>query len=411
MFNQLDEAVNWIETQIKFRPKTSLDHMKEALSFLQLDLSHMKKIHITGTNGKGSVCMMTTQVLVESGMRVGTFISPYLIRFNERIKLNGKDISDSDLLDSINKVFDLNKTYFEHSGLTLSFFELMTLMSLIYFVDNKVDVIVMEVGIGGRLDATNILNYDVSVITNVGMDHMRQLGNTLESIALNKLGILKVKGHLITSIDSGLHDLVKDYVSKMNATLKVIEKRDVSTISELPHKIEYNHQVYELSLLGDFQNTNAALVIEVIKYLFPNIPDQIINEGLSKTEHPGRLETVLPGVILDGAHNIHAMKEVIFSLKSIFKVYNIHVLFSALSDKEPEVMLNELKKYASSITLTAFPDARYKNLDFLPFNFELNPKTALNNLIKNKKENDVIFITGSLHFIGYMKKEIIPYFK
>lgn len=411
MFNDLKLAIAWIETQIKFRPKTSLDHMKDALSILQLDLSRIKKIHVTGTNGKGSVCMMTSQILIESGLNVGTFISPYLVKFNERIKLNGQDISDNDLLIAINHVHDVNELYQSKTGQTLSFFELMTLMALIYFHKNQVDVIVMEVGIGGLLDATNILNYDVSVITNVGMDHMKQLGDTYEAIAANKLGIVKHKGHLITSIDPSLYPLVEDHVAIKKASVAFVKKESVLTISELPHIISYKNNKYELSLLGYFQNINAALAIDVVKYLYPDIYLENIQQGLLKTKYAGRLETVLPGVIIDGAHNLHAIRQVIFSLKSIYKVYNVHVLFSALSDKEPKLMLDELKKYAKTITLTAFSDPRYKNLDFLPYNFELNPKKALNNLIQNKKEDDVILVTGSLHFIGYMKKEVIPYLK
>jgi len=411
MFKTVNEAINWIETQIKFRPKTSLDHMKDALSILQLDLSNIKKVHVTGTNGKGSVCMMTSQILIEQGLSVGTFISPYLVRFNERIKLNGKDIEDNDLLESINEVYELNQSYHKQSGQTLSFFELMTLMSLIYFVQSKVDIIVMEVGIGGLLDATNILNYDVSVITNVGMDHMKQLGNTLESIATNKLGILKLNGHLFTSVDESLHDLFNEYAQDKHATVTFIRPDIIDSISEQPHIIRYKGNLYKLSLLGDFQKTNAALAIETVRYLYPNIEESSLLVGLANTYYPGRLETVLDGVIIDGAHNPHAIDKVIFSLNSLFKVYNIHVLFSALSDKEPEIMLKQLETIAKSITLTAFPDPRYKNLDFLPYNFEINPIRALKNLIDNKKENDVIFITGSLHFIGYMKKEVIPYLK
>jgi dihydrofolate synthase/folylpolyglutamate synthase len=371
----------------------------------------MKKIHVTGTNGKGSVCMMTTQILIEQGLLVGTFISPYLVKFNERIKLNGKDIDDSELLTSINEVYELNQTYNKKSGQTLSFFELLTLTSLIYFVKSKVDVIVMEVGIGGLLDATNILNYDVSVITSIGMDHMKQLGNTLESIARNKLGILKQNGQLFTSVDPTLHDLFSEYARDKHASLAFIKPDMIETISEQPHIMKYKGNLYKLSLLGNFQKTNAALAIETVRHLYPSIDESSILLGLAKTYYPGRLETVLDGVIIDGAHNPHAIEKVIFSLKSLFKVYNIHVLFSALSDKEPEIMLRQLETIAKSITLTAFPDPRYKNLDFLPYNFEIDPIRALKNLIENKKENDVIFITGSLHFIGYIKKEVIPYLK
>lgn len=411
MFNNVQNAIDWIESQLRFRPKTSLDHMKHALSMLQLQLDNIKKIHVTGTNGKGSVCMMTTQVLVEAGYKVGTFISPYLVRFNERIKLNAQDIDDESLLISINNIYELNERYFLKMGFKLSFFELMTLMAFTFFSEMKVDVMVIEVGIGGLLDATNILNYDVSVITNIGLDHMKQLGDSLEQIATNKLGILKPGGHLITTVNDDLHQQFMRDIESKDATIKIIYDQDVQTLSEQPHIINYKNNNFQLSLLGDYQRLNAALAIEIVNYLYPNVSHKTINMALSQTNYPGRLETVLPDVVIDGAHNIHAIRQVIFSLKSLYKVYNIHVLFSALSDKESNLMLDELNKYAKSITLTAFPDPRYKNLDFLPYKFELNPKKALTNLIKYKQENDVILITGSLHFIGYMKKEVIPYLK
>ncbi|WP_025724862.1 bifunctional folylpolyglutamate synthase/dihydrofolate synthase [Acholeplasma granularum] len=411
MFNQLDDAISWIEKQIKFRPKTSLDHMKDALSILHLDLSKIKKIHVTGTNGKGSVCMMTTSILVKSGKNVGTFISPYLENFNERIKYNGQDISNEDLLKIINEIYQLNKNYSQISGQTLSFFELMTLMAIKFFHDKKVDVMIMEVGIGGLLDSTNILNYDVSVITNIGMDHMKQLGDTEEQIALNKLGILKKNGVLYTTVDSKFEKLFTDYATNKNAIVNFIDKNNIKVISEFPHIIEYKYETYKLSLLGDFQNLNACLAIEIVKHLYKDIEVSKIKQGLIDTKHSGRLEMVLDGVFIDGAHNVHAIKRVIYSLQSINKVYNINVLFSALSDKEPEKMLNLIQPFVKSITLTAFPDPRYKTLENLPFKFENNPKIALENLIQNRRENDVILITGSLHFIGYVKKEVIPYFK
>ncbi|MBN3490288.1 bifunctional folylpolyglutamate synthase/dihydrofolate synthase [Acholeplasma equirhinis] len=409
MFNTLNDAKNWVETQVKFRPKVSLDHIKRALAMLSLDFSGINKIHVTGTNGKGSVCMYTTTVLVEAGLKVGTFTSPYLISFNERIKLNNQNITDEAFLKLLNEIYELNENYKRESGETLSFFELLTLAALKYFAEEKVDVMVIEVGIGGLLDSTNILDYDVSVITNVGLEHTKQLGDTIEKITYNKLGIVKKNHHLITTIDPKQHAQVIAHCQNVGATYQLITDEMIKTISDYPYIIEYDNKQYELSLLGDYQKYNASLAIEVVRYLYPEIDDTLISRGLSKTIYPGRLETVLDGVIIDGAHNMHAINALIISLHSVFKMYNIHVLFSALSDKEPLTMLDALKPHVSTITTTAFPDTRYVTLEKLPYNFEIDPLKALKNLIKNKRENDLVIITGSLHFIGYMKKEIIPY--
>ncbi len=411
MFKHLIDAINWVQSQLKFRPKTSLEHVKKALEMLSLDMSKIKKVHVTGTNGKGSVCMFITKILVDAGYKVGTFTSPYLIDFNERIKLNNENINDSDLLVQLNKIYALNERYKNETGETLSFFELLTLAAFDYFSEEEVDVMVVEVGIGGLLDSTNIINYDASVITNVGFDHMKQLGNTLESIASNKLGILKNGNQLFTTVSSELHEFFINYCKQMNADYKIIDINEIESISDFPNVMKYNENIYKLSLLGNHQQQNAALAIEVVEFLFPKIDYHSINQSLSTTVYPGRLETVLDNVLLDGAHNMHAINSLIFSLHSTFKMYNIHVLFSALSDKEPVEMLKVLALHVKSITTTAFPDTRYESLAFLPYRFENDPKIALSNLIKNKKENDLVIITGSLHFVGYMKKEIIPYLK
>ena len=162
MFNDINQGIQWIESQIRFRPKTSLNPILQAYSLLDINLDSIKKIHVTGTNGKGSVCMYLTSILKEQGLKVGTFTSPYLVVFNERIMLNGIPIKDDDLLNMMNDIYEVSEKYKSIYHESLSFFELMTLMALKYFYMNKVDVIIMEVGIGGLLDSTNILNYDVT---------------------------------------------------------------------------------------------------------------------------------------------------------------------------------------------------------------------------------------------------------
>lgn len=411
MFNNLSDAINWIVVQQKFRPKTSLVHMKKAFDMLSLDLSYMKKIHVTGTNGKGSTCMYMTKILVDQGYKVGTFMSPYLISFNERIRVNNENISDELLLKHINYIYEVSLKYKEETQETLSFFELLTLVSLSVFDELKLDVIIMEVGIGGLLDATNILNYDASVITNIGFDHMKTLGHTLEEIAFNKLGIVKENNHLFTTVDKALHTQFIDYVNSKNANITIVNKDDIKSISALPNIMEYKGNLYKLSLLGDYQMYNASLAIEVMNYLFPTLDKEKLTLSLNSVSYGGRLEKVLDGVYIDGAHNQHAIKELLIALQSTFKMYNIHILFSALSDKEPLHMLEMLKPHVKSITTTAFPDTRYESLASLPFKFEENPKIALENLIKNKSETDLVIITGSLHFIGYIKKDIITYLK
>ena len=171
-FNNVLEAISWLEHQPRFKEKVDLNSLKDKFFKLNIDLSNIKKIHIGGTNGKGSTNAFLSEILIENNLKVGSFTSPYLVVFNERIKINNENIKDSDLLNYINYFYQFNLELYALNNIKLSFFEILTLLSLKYFHDNNVDVIIMETGIGGRLDATNILNYDASIITSIGFDHV-----------------------------------------------------------------------------------------------------------------------------------------------------------------------------------------------------------------------------------------------
>ncbi len=408
MFNNIKEAIQWIEVQIKFKPKTDLERMKKAYEMLNLDLTSMKKIHVAGTNGKGSVCSYITHILMEASYKVGTFTSPYLVRFNERIKVQFEDISDEDLLNLINHIYDFNIVFEKEYGEFLSFFELLTLMSLIHFSNEKVDVIVMEVGLGGLLDATNVLNYDVSLITSIGFDHMKQLGHTLESILYNKLGVVKPYHHLITTVDPTLHQQCIDHCIAHQATFELYTQKHLKVISFNPIRFIHDHTIYELKLLGDYQHLNALISIKAIHYLFPKISTHHIQHGLKKATWAGRLEEIAPNIYIDGAHNTHAIDALISLSETTFKGKKIHVLFSALGDKDVLGMIDKVKSFASFITLTSFPDVRYQDLS--PYSNEMipfikDPIEAVKSIKKKMNNQDILLILGSLHFAGYMKSQ------
>ena len=409
MFKELHDGIQWIESQLKFKPKSDLDRMHRAFDALHLDLSHIKKIHVAGTNGKGSVCSYLTHILMKQGLKVGTYTSPYLLVFNERIKLNFENIKDDDLLNLINVIYQFNLDFEKSYGESLSFFELMTLMAFIYYEKEKVDVMVIEVGLGGRLDATNILNYDLSLITSIGMDHMKQLGDTLESIASNKLGILKKGNHLITTVKDELHPQFIDHAQTVGATYQLIEMEQIHKISDVPLRFQYQNQTYEVKLIGDHQIKNAILAIEAIHYLYPNISYERIRNGLKEAIWPGRLEEIKPRIYLDAAHNTHAMEALKETFCHAFKNYKITVLFSALGDKDISGMLYLIKAFANKIILTTFPDPRFIPID--PYKNQVDglisdPILAYQSLSDNLSENEILLITGSLHFIGYMASQI-----
>ena len=407
MLSNVNEAIQWIEKQVKFKPKTDLERMRNAYRMLDIHLDDVKKIHVAGTNGKGSVCSYLTHILMKAGLKVGTYTSPYLLKFNERIRYQFKEIGDDELLELILTIYKFNETYEKTYHEFLSFFELLTLMSLIYFSNKEVDVIIMEVGLGGLLDATNVLNYDLSLITSIGFDHMKQLGNTLESIAFNKLGILKPGNHLITTVDPALHPYFKKYVQEVPATMEFYTLDDIHKLSDLPLSFSYLNETYALPLIGDYQILNALLSIKAVHRLYPGISTAVIQEGLKETKWLGRLEEVEPRIYIDGAHNTHAIDALKMTVENAFKSKHVWILFSALGDKDIFGMIKLIEQFADKIVVTTFPDSRFQDLSpyltpkaiYIPDAFE-----ALGKMKNEMDSNTIIIVTGSLHFIGYIKQ-------
>ncbi|MDY0023874.1 MAG: Mur ligase family protein, partial [Candidatus Izemoplasmatales bacterium] len=199
MFKTVSEAQNWIENIKRFGSKLDLKRMEKVVEILGHPEKSFKSVHVAGTNGKGSTSTYLKSILAQAGFKVGIYTSPYVVKFNERIAINDEYISDDDLVKYANILYPLTEKMLLEDE-TVTFFEILTLMSFLYFKDNQVDYAIIEVGLGGLLDATNVIIPEISVITNISYDHMKQLGNTLESIALNYLGIVKDNVPLFTSI-------------------------------------------------------------------------------------------------------------------------------------------------------------------------------------------------------------------
>jgi dihydrofolate synthase / folylpolyglutamate synthase len=250
------------------------------------------------------------------------------------------------------------------------------------------------------------------LITSIGFDHMKQLGNTLESISFNKLGILKPDNHLITTVDPSLCAYFKEYVLKVPATAEFYSFADVEKISDLPLSFKYANIFYELPLIGDYQILNALLSIKAVHYLYPEISEKTIQEGLKKTVWLGRLEEVEPHIYIDGAHNTHAIDALKITVLNAFKKNKVWILFSALGDKDIAGMIRRLKSFSDKIVVTTFPDSRFQDLyPFLTHQEVYVPDAfqALHQLKNEMDENTIIIITGSLHFIGFIKQNYIKH--
>lgn len=406
VFENKDEAIFYIENIKRKEKRTNLNRMHRALEMLGNPERAYKVIHVAGTNGKGSTVSYLTNILMEAGFSVGSFISPYVIKFNERIMYNLSYISDEDLVKYANIIYDL-KLKLEEEDEVITFFEFITLMGLLYFKDKYVEFAVVEVGLGGVLDATNIFDHALRIITNIGFDHMNALGNTLSEIAEKKLGILHENEKLISAVDESLLKQFENHSKELNSCLYWVNK-DIKDIEESFNGVsfKYKNEEFRTPLLGIFQAYNAALAIEAVRQIMPDISSRTIQSALDKTVWPGRLQIIKhkPIILIDGGHNIHGIDAVVKSIKGLTN-QKIHVLFTALKDKEIDKMLRALDEIASDYIFTTINDSRASSImDILvvnqkPYKAIDDYKEALSYL-DNFGPDEIILVTGSLHFIS-----------
>lgn len=419
-FENVTSCIEFIETSKRFRPKTDLENMKKLCKLFSNPEKDLKFIHITGTNGKGSTSLYITNILMEAGYSVGTFVSPYVTCFNERIQYNKNYISDQDLLDIMNEI-QAKKEMFSCFDITEpSFFEYCTLISFIYFKKTNPDFVVLEVGMGGTLDSTNVITPLVSIITNVKMDHMKTLGNSLEEICDNKLGIVKENIPLVALSDEVLNHKFYKKTNELNSKLFLVSKDDISINKLSLNETVFSYKDYDnlrLKLLGKYQTENASLAITACEYLNSieyKISREAIYDGLSNTSWPGRLEVVSlnPTIILDGAHNIDGVTRLREYLVSIKENKYLKIVFAVSSDKEKDEMIKILEDICDEIVFTKF---QYKRSDDANYLYSLSNH-------KNKKilesvdlvydeiiheKDKLVVCCGSLYFVSEIRK----YFK
>lgn len=416
MFKDFESTKNWIENIKKFGSKLDLSRISMVLEELNNPHLDIKSIHIAGTNGKGSTSKYISNVLIESGYKVGLYTSPYVVKFNERIMINNKDISDEDIIKYVNQIYPIWIRYNESNNV-ITFFEVLTIIMFLYFRDSSVDFAVIEVGLGGLLDATNVINPIVTAITNISYDHMHVLGNTLESIAENKLGIVKENIPLITSIDQvELYPLFKKMTKSKHAPLTIVDLNQIKNlhISSTTNFI-YKDISYNLKMIGLHQAKNASLAIEVINCINQshqlNISSDTMKKALEATTWPGRFEIFNGQIILDGAHNIGGINALKETVNRIYKDKTVKCIFSMMFDKEHKKAINVLDTLVDEIYFTEFDYVRRADAELL-YNESSNPnkhmhhdfKEIFNKLSKNLKENEILLVTGSLYFISEIRK-------
>ena len=412
MFNNLNEALDWLYEQKKLKRREDLSRIGYLVKKLNIKFNY-KIVHIAGTNGKGSTASFIKKMLELNDKKVGLFVSPFVIKFNERIQINGNYIKDDEIINYCNHLYVISNEYNNEFNDTVPFFELTFLMSLLYFDDNEIDYLVLECGMGGLLDSTNIVESDIQVITNIGYDHIAQLGPSLTDIANHKLGITIPGKTCFTAVDESLKDHFINYANNNGSLIKFIN--DDVKIVDLNNgvKFEFKGDVYQTSLNGAFQAYNASLAISVVKELVPDISKSIIDKALLDTYWPGRFEYIKDNIIIDGAHNIHGVDALVDTLKNKYPNKYIKVVFTALQDKSIDLMLKSLDEISSFYYFTSIMDKRatdvnyFKSFTTKEYVLIDNFKEALDIASNDLKEDELLVITGSLHFIS----NVISYFK
>jgi len=419
MFTLMAEAVDWIEHAKRFTEKTDLVRMNHVCDLLGHPEHAFRSIHVAGTNGKGSTANYIKNILQEAGLKVGLFTSPYVLRINERIIINDDQITDVAFIHYANILKTMWDQIYQEMNDSITFFEILTLMAFLYFRDQSVDYAVIEVGIGGLLDATNVIIPEVSCITNISFDHMKQLGNTLESIASNKLGIVKRGVPLITAEENP--DLIKQFAEVAQQHLSLFIRIDTSQIVNVEvgemTAFMYKDRQYLSRLTGIHQVKNAALAIEAIRVLQKmqkiNIEERNIYDGIYRTIWPGRFEIFEHRIILDGGHNPGAIETVKSAIQTIYPAKHVKCLFAMMKDKDYETALAKLEEFVDELHLTQIDYYRCTEAVVLydashhPHKFYHENASEAFNELRNLRSNEILLVSGSLYLISEIRKIIM----
>ena len=384
------EALAWLYGLQRFGIKLGLENIRRLIDELGVDLSNARVIHVAGTNGKGSVCAMIDSICRAQKYRTGLFTSPHLVTFRERIRIDGEMISENEVAAGLTNIRKVVADWEPHP----TFFEIATALALKHFAEAKIDIVILETGLGGRLDATNAVQSNIAVITPIALDHEKWLGDSLEKIANEKAGIIKAQ----TPVVSGL---------QLPEAEKVIRAR--ATECEAP--LQFVEQVYDkspIALRGEYQKVNAAIAIAATQAANVEIDKSAVTRGLATVEWPGRFQCWDKRTVIDGAHNPAAAKILADTWREIFGDEPATLILAILSDKDLHGICEALAPIADSVLLPKIRSERAvspKELakvlsaitPSLPYSITDSLDKALH--LARAKLNPIL-LTGSLHFAG-----------
>lgn len=434
------EAVDWITGLIPFGIRPGLERIEKLMELLENPHRRLKFIHIAGTNGKGSTCAYLTSVLLRSGYDVGTFTSPYITKFTNRFQYNGGDIEEETLLRLANELKPHVEAIAETDLGSPTMFEVSTALAVLFYAKvTYPDYVVWETGLGGRLDVTNIVHPVVSVITNIGHDHMDRLGDTIAAVASEKAGIIKAGIPVVSGVTQpDAIAVIKQAAAEKRSTLYLLNEQFHETalsVREDEQTFRFDNlfrsiEPLSITLNGAHQRTNAAVAVMTLEVLRQYnalvVEDDVLAEGLRAAEWPGRLEMVShqPRILLDGAHNPEGAETLADALTNTYRYDRLHLMMGMLENKNHQDVLKHILPIVDTLILTE-PDFRMKKeardlADLVremqqqqpdKFSFDIiveqNWQTALQKLQQLTGETDLGVVTGTLYLIADVRSRIL----
>lgn len=409
-FTSAQEIIDYLYSLPHLHPKNDLSFIKRLLKKLGNPQNQVKTIHITGTNGKGSTSYYLSNLLKKAGQKTGLFVSPYVYRFNERIQLDNQDISDQDLIVVANIV---QKAYEElqeeDSAFSLVTFEYEVALAFVYFAPKKCDYAVIEVGIGGEHDKTNVIMPEASIITTIGLDHEQIIGPTIQDIAREKSGVIKHNRPVILgNIPKNVLPILEQKAKIKDAPVYLLGKDFNVSIDQ---KIHYIDSQYKLNfvLRAQVEAYDIAVAFKTFSLLNLKLSDEDIENAIDQTIIPGRYHILeqKPLVILDGAHNIQAMTNLLNTVHQLAQKRggHVHALITMMKDKDLEQVFSLFNK-DDDVLLTTLSYARTAKKNDFPidverrYNYDRDYRSGFTKLKNKMADNDVLLVTGSFYLVS-----------
>ena len=408
------EVEEWLHSRIGLNFRSGLGRMQQAVDLLGNPEKTYPIIHVTGTNGKGSTIAFMRELFVAHGKKVGTFTSPHIISINDRICINGQPIADEDFIRTANQVKDMEKTLLETHD-HLSFFELLTLIALLYFGEQDVDLVLLEVGIGGLLDTTNVVTGEIAVITSIGLDHQETLGDSLEEIAEQKAGIFKAgKKAVIAKLAPEAELVCQKRAKELDVALYRAGQDFTLKDSNFSSRLASFSRL-EIGLEGTYQQENAALALQTFLLFMASreerVDEELVRQALQETHWAGRLERIRPQIYLDGAHNLPALTRLVeFIQEKIQQGYQVRILFGALKRKDYQGMLGYLTEQLPQVKLKVTGFDYQGSLDEKDVaGYDLIPSYGdfISEFEEKANDQNLLFVTGSLYFISEVRASLV----